>query len=218
MIDSKDRAAEDAPANQGTTTDENADAAANQDGHSNAKDAAAVSDARKAAKAPVPERYRHFKHLPPRSHQWIEKNCGTWVLDAMRNYLLDPDRVFPDWGTRFAVTLKDIGRDEVERMGEAEVLYDYVMTSPFWEINYQIRKRLMASKPQRKRKPTGRGKGPHKSRSTEAKAATTESTPEAEQKAGQKAEQMAEQKAEHQAEPEQRPVMAEPEPTTPVKS
>lgn len=105
----------------------------------------------KPPRKPEPERYRHFKHLPARSHQWIEKNCGVWVLDAMRNYLLDPDRVFPDWGTRFAVTLKDIGREEVERMGEAEVLYDYVMTSPFWEINYQIRKRLMAGKPARKR-------------------------------------------------------------------
>lgn len=106
---------------------------------------------RERSKAPVPAKYRHFKHMSPRSHQWIEKNCGAWVLEAMRNYLFDPDRVFPDWGTRFAVTLKDIGREDVERMGEAEVLYDYVMSSPFWEINYQIRKRLMATKPQRKR-------------------------------------------------------------------
>lgn len=208
MIDSKDRAAADAPANPASDTKDSADAA--------------VSDAAKpakAAKAPVPERYRHFKHLPPRSHQWIEKNCGTWVLDAMRNYLLDPDRVFPDWGTRFAVTLKDIGRDEVERMGEAEVLYDYVMTSPFWEINYQIRKRLMASKPQRKRKPAGRGKSSGKSRSGDRPTkAETKADTQAETHAVTKAKHQAQQEAQHQAQPEQSPVMAEPEPTTPVKS
>lgn len=213
MIDPKDRAAADAPANPASDTKDSADA------HGSSARGSDDGKAAKAAKAPVPERYRHFKHLPPRSHQWIEKNCGTWVLDAMRNYLLDPDRVFPDWGTRFAVTLKDIGRDEVERMGEAEVLYDYVMTSPFWEINYQIRKRLMASKPQRKRKPAGRGKSSGKSRSGDRPTkADTQAKQEAQHQAQQEAQHQAQQEAQHQAQPEQSPVMAEPEPTTPVKS
>lgn len=119
----------------------------------------------------VEPRHRHFKHLSPRSHQWIDKNCGEWVLDAMRDYLFDPDRVFPDWGTRFAVTLKDIGKEDVVRMGEAEVLYDYVMSTPFWEINYQIRKKLLSAKPSRKRKPQ-RAKKPAK-----APAATLEQQP-----------------------------------------
>lgn len=84
-----------------------------------------------------------FKHLSLKSHKWIERNCGDWVLKAMKNYLFDPDKVFPDWGTQFAVTLKDIGKEETTRMGEAEVLYEYVMASPFWEMNYQIRKKLL---------------------------------------------------------------------------
>lgn len=174
MIDTKETSAVDAesPENKPlATTDSVAEPATAQDSSAAAQAAAVPNEAspdpeakapaepaakQGKAKAPVPAKYRHFKHLSPRSHQWIEKNCGAWVLEAMRNYLFDPDRVFPDWGTRFAVTLKDIGREEVERMGEAEVLYDYVLSSPFWEINYQIRKRLMATKPARKR---GQGKG-----------------------------------------------------------
>lgn len=192
MIDTKDTAA--APTSAESTDKELGEELANSDTENSAEaaeqpESAAASESgaaeegaaaeakpeQKPAKKPVPERYRHFKHMPPRSHQWIEKNCGVWVLDAMRNYLLDPDRVFPDWGTRFAVTLKDIGREEVERMGEAEVLYDYVMTSPFWEINYQIRKRLMAAKPSRKR--GGKSKDGGKGRSKDQPAQTESATP-----------------------------------------
>lgn len=177
-----------------------------------AEDAASAEKPR--GKAPVPERYRHFKHMPPRSHQWIEKNCGAWVLEAMRQYLLDPDRVFPDWGTRFAVTLKDIGREDVERMGEAEVLYDYVMTSPFWEINYQIRKRLMASKAPRKR--TGRGKGGHKSREAKPQAdAHAQPAGEAAHGGKETATTTAASAADR---PDSEKVMEKTEPTTPVKS
>lgn len=94
-----------------------------------------------------------FKHLSVKSHQWIGRNCGKWVLDAMGTYLLDHDKVFPDWATQFAVTLKDIGEEQVIKMGEADVLYEYVMTTPFWEANYKIRKRLLAKAKQKFEKP-----------------------------------------------------------------